>query len=246
VPGRRCGPTAPTMGGITCSRPFPFGEDLLAMQAASGGTRRFPVPVTLHVYDIGCGDGDRTLNCILGTILGAGAFHCGVEVHGCEWSYGEVMGARPDDDPPVSGVSECKPQQAYRHTYGRSVEMGSTHASPREVLSLLRLLMGEWPAHHYNIVSRNCCHFCDEFCHRLLVGGIPAWVNKLASKGQGVETSLFEVSDLLCCEAMLAEGPDSLCKAPSVRACRLARYDAAAEEDEARTTIEETEIQYLL
>lgn len=197
-----------------------------------------PVPVTLHVYDISCLNTGRTLNCVLGTLMGAGAFHCGVEVHCAEWSYGEVEGSKEDSFPPVTGVFTSKPRECSGHTYSRSVEMGTTNASLAELRKLIKLLEQDWPAHLYDLVTRNCCHFCNELCQRLQVGGIPDWVNKLASAGSSVEHGMFEVSDMLCCETM-GEVTYSLCQNQGARSCRR-------KDEEEDSPAEETEIHYLL
>jgi len=36
----------------------------------------------------------------------------------------------------------------------------------------------------YNIISKNCNHFGDEFAKRLCEKGIPGWINRLAYFGK--------------------------------------------------------------
>lgn len=42
----------------------------------------------------------------------------------------------------------------------------------------------------YNIISKNCNHFGDEFSKRLCGKGIPGWINRLAYFGNGKDRLL--------------------------------------------------------
>ncbi|GJN00750.1 hypothetical protein PR202_ga17954 [Eleusine coracana subsp. coracana] len=45
-------------------------------------------------------------------------------------------------------------------------------------------LAADFPGDAYNLVSRNCNHFCDAACRRLVrAARIPRWVNRLAKIG---------------------------------------------------------------
>lgn len=50
------------------------------------------------------------------------------------------------------------------------------------------MLIIELGAHYsgksYNIISKNCNHFGDEFAKRLCGKGIPGWINRLAFFGK--------------------------------------------------------------
>merc|ERR1719188_1538571 len=103
-----------------------------------------------------------------------------------------------------------------------------TNASHAELRKLIKVLEKEWPAHHYDIVSKNCCHFSNELCQRLRVGQIPEWVNRLATAGIIVEHGMFEVSDLRCCKTMASEAAQDFCQAElhaGARSCRRTRVD---------------------
>lgn len=216
--------------GISCSREWHESDAISKDDLAP----MVPVPVTLNVYDVSCLGAGRTVNCVLGALAGAGAFHCGVEVHNAEWSYGEVPGASADSFPPVTGVFTSRPQRCQGHTFTRSIVMGMTNASLFELRQLVKVLEWEWPAHRYDLISKNCCHFSNELCQRLRVGEIPEWVNRLATAGITVEHGVFEVSDLRCCEAMAGEAMQG------ARSCRRTKVD---EEDSSAV---ETDIHYLL
>merc|ERR1712232_1535563 len=63
---------------------------------------------------------------------------------------------------------------------------GYTALTKPEFLQLARVLKAEWPGNGYDLLQRNCVHFCDEMCQRVGVGPIPSWVVSIA----GVATTL--------------------------------------------------------
>lgn len=65
--------------------------------------------------------------------------------------------------------------------------MGETMLSDGEVLRLIRMLEVEWHTSNYELLRRNCCHFADQLCTHLGVGGIPSWITSLAEAGAAVE-----------------------------------------------------------
>lgn len=59
------------------------------------------------------------------------------------------------------------------YTYRESIVLGSTNDSIFTVNQIIRELSREWPGHSYDLLSKNCNHFCDEFCERLEVPKLP-------------------------------------------------------------------------
>jgi hypothetical protein len=139
--------------------------------------------VVLHIYDLGKGEETQALNRIL-RVFGSGAFHCGVEVFGKEWSY---RGANRVG----TGVFNCQPRHCMSHTYCESVPMGETYLSEGEVTALLSWLESEWAALAYSVLRHNCCHFADILCNHLGVGAIPSWVKSLADAAAAVEDKVM-------------------------------------------------------
>lgn len=135
---------------------------------------RVPAPVTLNVYDLGTGGKMQALNSVLSNI-GTGAFHCGVEVYGREFSFQYISKG--------TGMFECQPKQCSQHTFRESVDMGTTLLSEAEVCELIHHMRKEWPGKSYVLLTRNCCHSCEEICLRLGVGSIPWWTTSLAATG---------------------------------------------------------------
>ncbi|KAK4403618.1 hypothetical protein Sango_0730400 [Sesamum angolense] len=65
----------------------------------------------------------------------------------------------------------------------KALNLGKTSFSIYKVNQILRELSREWPGHSYDLLSKNCNHFCDEFCERLGVPKLPGWVNRFAHAG---------------------------------------------------------------
>ncbi|WOG97064.1 hypothetical protein DCAR_0416403 [Daucus carota subsp. sativus] len=139
--------------------------------------------VKLHIYDVTNSESDKTNNTILqinkifkdGIGLG-GIFHSAVQVHGEEeWSFGYCEEG--------SGVFSCPSGKNPMYTYRECIVLGKTNCSILKVAQILRELSREWPGQSYDLLSKNCNHFCDEFCQRLGVPRLPGWVNRFANAG---------------------------------------------------------------
>ncbi|KAI7727699.1 hypothetical protein M8C21_021811 [Ambrosia artemisiifolia] len=139
--------------------------------------------VILHVYDITNTGSDNTNNTILhinrifkdGIRLG-GIFHSAVQVYGeDEWSFGFCEQG--------TGVFSCPAKMNPMYTYRESVILGKTSLSKSKVNQILRELSREWPGNCYDLLSKNCNHFCNDFCESLGVSKLPGWVNRFANAG---------------------------------------------------------------
>ncbi|KAE9617385.1 hypothetical protein Lal_00034819 [Lupinus albus] len=139
--------------------------------------------VILHIYDVTNSGSDKTNNTILqinkifkdGIGLG-GIFHSAVQVYGDdEWSFGFCEQG--------TGVFSCPSGKNPMYTYRESLILGKTNFSIFKVNQILRELSREWPGSSYDLLARNCNHFCDEFCERLGVLKLPGWVNRFANAG---------------------------------------------------------------
>ncbi|TVU31911.1 hypothetical protein EJB05_23616 [Eragrostis curvula] len=139
--------------------------------------------VVLHVYDVTNSDSEKTNNTILqinrifkdGIRLG-GIFHSAVQVYGEEeWSFGFCDTG--------SGVFSCPVGKNPMYTYRERIVLGQTECTVAQVNRILRELSREWPGHSYDLLSRNCNHFCDVLCERLGAPKLPGWVNRFANAG---------------------------------------------------------------
>ncbi|KAK8945921.1 hypothetical protein KSP40_PGU006731 [Platanthera guangdongensis] len=139
--------------------------------------------VVLHVYDVTNSDSEKTNNTILqinrifkDRIGLGGIFHSAIQVYGDEeWSFGFC-----ENGP---GVFSCPPGKNPMYTYRESLVLGETNCSLFKVKQILRELSRDWPGDSYDLLSKNCNHFCDVFCEKLDVSKLPAWVNRFANAG---------------------------------------------------------------
>ncbi|XP_042000771.1 deSI-like protein At4g17486 [Salvia splendens] len=139
--------------------------------------------VILHVYDVTNSGSDKTNNTIMqinkifkdGIGLG-GIFHSAVQVYGDEeWSFGFCEQG--------TGVFHCPSMQNPMYTYRESIKLGQTTNSVSKINQILSELSREWPGESYDLLAKNCNHFCDELCERLGVSKLPGWVNRFANAG---------------------------------------------------------------
>lgn len=148
--------------------------------------------VHVNVYDLN--DSLVTCNWVTSNLIQlGGAFHAGVEVYQCEWSYG------------TEGIFKVVPRNHEYHVFNQSVLMGKTHLAPAEVQEILRDMAPIWKAVSYDLVRKNCCTFADDFCRRLGVGPLPGWVNRLAEVGAGALLTVQQISASL---APVGIGPE--------------------------------------
>ena len=164
-------------------------EDVRWLGAAllEGLARWMPrTPVVLNVYDLGTeggtgGMGRLTnalpgLNTVLRGVVG-GAFHGALSVYGLEYSFGW-------NDQDLTGVFECENCGNTAHRFRESIPLGDTRLGRKELEWILsRELMEAWPGDSYDLLRRNCCHFCEEFAGILGVKPLPSWMNSLANTG---------------------------------------------------------------
>ncbi|KAH0473731.1 MAG: uncharacterized protein KVP18_005055 [Porospora cf. gigantea A] len=111
-----------------------------------------------------------------------GAFHAGVEVFGWEYGYGRT-------DEPRCGLTKNSPMRHPVHVWREEFVLGPTPLSEESVRKLLRSLADEWRGDDYNILTRNCTHFCEEFCKLLSVGPFPPFLMNLAKSAHSTMKS---------------------------------------------------------
>ncbi|KAK4761053.1 hypothetical protein SAY87_005946 [Trapa incisa] len=136
-----------------------------SLNAVDGGS----VPVYLNVYDL-TPINDYTY------WVGIGAYHSGVQVHGIEYAFGA-------HDYPTTGIFEGEPKQCDGFTFRKTILIGKTDLGPAQVRAVMEELAGEFRGNSYNLITKNCNHFCNLACIRLTGSPIPSWVNRLARIG---------------------------------------------------------------
>jgi len=147
--------------------------------------RRATTPVFLHIYDVGHSAWIANINRATEAVLG-GVFHGAVEVHGREFSFGGCRGGPRR----ATGVFGCQPRKCPLHTYRESVYLGDCGLDRDAVHAILLALRDEWQGCDYHVLRHNCCSFAREFAVELGLGGIPSWVDRLATVGSALDDML--------------------------------------------------------
>ncbi|EXB50400.1 hypothetical protein L484_013492 [Morus notabilis] len=127
------------------------------------------VPVYLNVYDLTPINGYAYW-------LGLGVYHSGVQVHGIEYAFGA-------HEHSTTGIFEGEPKQCDGFTFRKTILIGKTDMGPAQVRAAMEELAEDYKGNAYNLITKNCNHFCNEACIRLTGNPIPSWVNRLARLG---------------------------------------------------------------
>ncbi|VVA19922.1 PREDICTED: deSI At4g17486 [Prunus dulcis] len=127
------------------------------------------VSVYLNVYDLTPFNGYAYW-------LGLGVYHSGVQVHGVEYAFGA-------HEYPTTGIFEGEPKKCDGFTFRKSILIGKTDVGPLEVRAVMEELAEQYKGNAYNLITKNCNHFCNDACVRLTGNSIPSWVNRLARIG---------------------------------------------------------------
>ncbi|KAG9150905.1 hypothetical protein Leryth_003038 [Lithospermum erythrorhizon] len=127
------------------------------------------VPVYLNVYDLTPINGYAYW-------LGLGVYHSGVQVHNVEYAFGAHEYA-------TTGIFEGEPKVCEGFTFRKSILIGWTEMNGGEVKSVMEKLGESYRGDAYNLITKNCNHFCNDACVKLAGNHIPSWVNRLARIG---------------------------------------------------------------
>jgi len=159
--------------------------------------RNCKVPVALVVYHASPNTGIQHINGLLQHV-GSGIFHAGVAVHGREWSFSRKREFKPRDklcDPcdPDTGISCGPPGRHPAHVYQKSVTLGEVDLTACEVHEIIKQVASEWKGRDYDLLTKNCCHFCSAFCQVLGVGPVPSEIMSLAEAGAKLRDGIRNV-----------------------------------------------------
>ncbi|KAK1434025.1 hypothetical protein QVD17_10943 [Tagetes erecta] len=127
------------------------------------------VPVYLNVYDLTPMNGYAYW-------LGLGVYHSGVQVHGVEYAFG-------CHEQETTGIFEGEPKQCEGFTFRKQILIGWTEKNLSEVRGVMEELAQVYKGVSYNLITKNCNHFCNDVCIRLTGKSIPSWINRLARIG---------------------------------------------------------------
>lgn len=124
-----------------------------------------------------------------------GAFHTAVEVFAQEWSFYQSR----EEAAQIGGIcNSALPRQHGYHVYRQSINLGVTALDDFEVQYLIHArLAPDWPGDGYDLLHRNCIHFCNELCLSLGVKEVPSWVRGLHETGATVLRIPWPISMLV-------------------------------------------------
>ncbi|KAL6507007.1 hypothetical protein OROHE_022142 [Orobanche hederae] len=142
---------------------------MLCRKSTTVAIKRGSVAVHLNVYDLSSVNGYAYW-------LGLGVYHSGVEVHGVEYAFGA-------HEYPTTGIFEGEPKICEGFTFRKSILIGWTNMSPGQVRGVMEELAENYKGNAYNLINKNCNHFCNDACVKLSGNPIPNWVNRLARIG---------------------------------------------------------------
>jgi hypothetical protein len=117
--------------------------------------------IRINVYDI--------IDFRLLKRIGLGLHHSGVQIGDqSEYEYGDGY-----------GITIVEPKTAIGATFSHSIELGTIKT---DVVSLLlREMYTEFTGDNYDILSRNCNHFTEQFVYKLTRVRVPKYINRVAS-----------------------------------------------------------------
>ncbi|KAK2432386.1 deSI protein [Trifolium repens] len=142
---------------------------LLCGKSSRNGVVLGSVSVYLNVYDLTQFNGYAYW-------FGLGVYHSGVQVHDVEYAFGAHEHAS-------TGIFEGEPKKCEGFRYRKTILIGKTDKDIDEVRNMMVELAAEYKGNAYNLITKNCNHFCDDACVRLTGNSIPSWVNRLAKIG---------------------------------------------------------------
>ncbi|XP_071703892.1 deSI-like protein At4g17486 [Rutidosis leptorrhynchoides] len=125
--------------------------------------------VFLNVYDL------TTINGYA-YWLGLGVYHSGLQVHGVEYAFGS-------HERSTTGIFQVEPKRCEGFVFRKQILIGYTEKDRREVRKIMEELADDYKGISYNLITKNCNHFCNDACVRLTGKTIPRWINRLARIG---------------------------------------------------------------
>ncbi|XP_028766466.1 deSI-like protein At4g17486 isoform X2 [Neltuma alba] len=143
------------------------------------------VPVYLNVYDLTPINGYAYW-------CGLGVYHSGVQVHGVEYAFGA-------HEYPSTGIFEGEPRRCEGFVFRKTILIGKTEMGEEGVRRVMEELAGEYRGNAYNLITKNCNHFCNDACLKLTGKSIPSWINRLARIGVKSNRKESDSMDWLVC-----------------------------------------------
>ncbi|KAL5538713.1 hypothetical protein UlMin_044265 [Ulmus minor] len=84
---------------------------------------------------------------------------------------------------PTTGIFEGEPKQCEGFTFRKTVLIGKIDMGAAQGRAVMEELTKVYRGNAYNLITKNCNHFCNDSCIRLTGNPILHWVNRLARIG---------------------------------------------------------------
>ncbi|KAK9174320.1 PPPDE putative peptidase domain protein [Cryptosporidium meleagridis] len=127
--------------------------------------------VELHIYDLSNGMASQLSPMLLGRTIEA-IYHTGVFVYGYEYFYGGgIVCVRPEEITRLYGLKPI-----------RTLTLGTTKKSQKELNSHLESISNEFNSDNYDLLNHNCNHFSDNIVKFLIGEGIPSYILDLPNE----------------------------------------------------------------
>ncbi|CAM9582847.1 unnamed protein product [Chrysoparadoxa australica] len=130
-----------------------------------GARTTYSQDVVLNVYDL------HPANQWL-QVGGVGVYHSGVEVGGYEYTFASD-----------AGIFAHSPREGPGATFSHAVTIGKFEGGRKGIDDAIEALRSDFDGNSYNLITRNCNHFSEAFCQKLMGKEIPGYVNRLAYAG---------------------------------------------------------------
>ena len=112
-------------------------------------------PVYINIYDL------HKINNFI-WYFGLGIFHTGIEMYGTEYSYG-LNG----------GIYGSPPKSVMNLPLRETIYLGNTNKSYSEIYNIILDLKNDFKEENYNVLNKNCNHFCETLSDRIVGTKIP-------------------------------------------------------------------------
>ena len=156
--------------------------------ASSSKSRQFKC--CLNVYNL---MDQNSLGGLLGEMSGMRALHTGVEIVECRQQKDgscKPVGKGYEYAFGSAGVWKQTPKQVpnfenTQATFRKTVDMGMFTMSRRELKRIIGQIQKEYQGENYDLLMKNCNHFSNDLCIRLVNKPIPEEINRLANSTVG-------------------------------------------------------------
>lgn len=78
------------------------------------------------------------------------------------------------------------PEEMEDAVFAYALDMGDCYMTGQEIATAVDTLRREFAGENYHILEKNCNHFSDALCKRLVGKGVPSYINRAAWLGRWI------------------------------------------------------------